>query len=109
MLVKQRHAKAFLKRADLPADRGLAQIERLAGMGEAARLGDRMKHPQLVPIHRHLLDFRETPPRALARFATPIRRRALPQYPPGRRETSHPPTPPCSPPQPRPTPYATPY
>src|SRR5712691_9765157 len=61
MPVEKRHAEAFLERADLPADGGLAQVERFAGMGEAARLGDRVKHPQLVPIHRHLLAFREPP------------------------------------------------
>src|SRR5437879_10798569 len=61
MPVEQRYAEAFLERADLPADRGLAQVERLAGMGEAARLGDRVKNPQLVPVHRHLLAFREPP------------------------------------------------
>ena len=51
MAVKQRHAEAFLERADLPADGGLAEVQRFAGMGEAARLGDGVKHPQLVPIH----------------------------------------------------------
>ncbi len=64
MPVEQRHAEAFLERADLPADGGLAEIERLARMGEAARLGNRMKNPQLVPVHRHLLAFRGPSPRS---------------------------------------------
>src|SRR6266851_2001602 len=66
MPVKQRHAEALLKRADLPAHRRLAEVQRLARMGKAARLGDRMKNPQLVPIHRHLLAFREAPSPNLA-------------------------------------------
>ena len=65
MAVEQRHAEAFLERADLPADRRLAEIQRLAGMGEAARLGDRVKDPQLVPIHRHV----RLPAAPPARFA----------------------------------------
>ena len=44
MPVKQRHAEAFLERADLSADGGLAEVQRFAGMGEAARLGDGVKH-----------------------------------------------------------------
>ena len=49
--VEQRHAQALLERADLAAHRRLAEIQRLAGMGEAAGLGDGMEDPQLVPIH----------------------------------------------------------
>ena len=61
MAMEQRHAEAFLERADLAADRGLAEIERLAGMGEAARLGDGVKHPQLVPVHRRCPSQRAAP------------------------------------------------
>ena len=48
--VEQRRAEAVLQRADLPADGGLAQAQRFAGMGEGPRLGDRVKDAQLVPI-----------------------------------------------------------
>ena len=51
--VEQRRAEAFLQRANLPADRGLRQVERLAGMGQTARIGDHVKYPELVPIHRN--------------------------------------------------------
>ena len=51
MAMEERHAEAFLERADLAADGGLAEVQRFAGMGEAARLGDGVKDPQLVPIH----------------------------------------------------------
>src|SRR5215472_10254248 len=51
MAVKQRDTEALLKRADLTAHRRLAQIQGLAGMGKAARLGDSVEDPQLVPIH----------------------------------------------------------
>ena len=51
MAVEQRHAEALLERADLAADGGLAEVQRFARMGEAARLGDGVKDPQLVPIH----------------------------------------------------------
>src|SRR4030095_15465435 len=50
---------ALFEGADLPADRRLAKVEGLPGMREAARLGDSVKHPQLVPIHRHLDCLRE--------------------------------------------------
>ena len=49
--MEQRNAEAFLERADLAADRGLAEVQRFPRMGEAACLGDGMKDPQLVPIH----------------------------------------------------------
>ena len=49
--VKQRYAQVRLKRADLPAHRRLAEAQFLAGMGEAARVGNRMKYPQFVPVH----------------------------------------------------------
>ena len=41
---------APLERADLPADRRLAQAQRFAGMRERARLGGRVENPQLVPV-----------------------------------------------------------
>ena len=53
MAVKQRDAQAFLKRADLPAYRRLAEIQRFPGMRETSRLCHRMEYPQLVPIHCH--------------------------------------------------------
>ena len=40
--MKQRHAEAFLKCADLAADRGLTEVQRLAGMGKAAGFGYRV-------------------------------------------------------------------
>ena len=46
--------EAFLERADLAADGRLAQVQRLARMGQAARVGHRVKDPQLVPVHRVL-------------------------------------------------------
>src|SRR5439155_21036170 len=49
--MKQGDADAFLQRTDLAADRGLAEVQGLAGMGEASRLGHRMEYAQLVPIH----------------------------------------------------------
>jgi hypothetical protein len=51
--VEQRRVQAFLQRADLPADRRLRQMQRVAGMRQAARIGDCMKYAQLVPIHGH--------------------------------------------------------
>jgi len=62
MTMEQRRIEALLERADLPADRGLAQAQLLAGMGEAASFGHRVKHPQLVPIHMHL--WKSVPARA---------------------------------------------
>ena len=37
--------------ADLPADRRLAHVQPLAGMGERAGLGGGVENPQLVPVH----------------------------------------------------------
>src|SRR5262249_29026081 len=51
--VEQRDAEALLQRADLAAHRRLAQVQRLARMGEAAGLGDRVEDAQLVPVHGH--------------------------------------------------------
>src|SRR5215469_10565331 len=90
MAVKQRHAEAFLERADLAAHRRLAQVQRLAGMGKAAGFGYRMEHAKLVPIHCH-----GTVPltysAAIIRLPWPAR------HPPARREISRFPAPPCSP------------
>src|SRR6185437_7681153 len=49
--VEERHAQALLKRADLPAHRRLAEVQRLARMGEASRFGDGVEDAQLVPVH----------------------------------------------------------
>src|SRR6185437_8302515 len=52
MTMEERHRKAFLERADLPADGGLAEVQRFAGMGEAARFRHSVENSELVPIHR---------------------------------------------------------
>ena len=49
--VEQRRAEILFERADLAADRRLAEAERLAGMGERAGVGRRLENAQLVPIH----------------------------------------------------------
>src|SRR6202040_3717652 len=49
--MEEGNAEAFLERADLPTDRRLAEVQRFTRMGKAARLGDGVKDPQLVPIH----------------------------------------------------------
>lgn len=51
MAMKQRQAQIFLQRRDLTADRRLAHVQRLAGMGEAAGGGCRMENPKFVPVH----------------------------------------------------------
>ena len=51
MPVEQRHPEFLLERRHLPAHRRLAHVERLARMGEAARLGRRVKDLELVPVH----------------------------------------------------------
>lgn len=53
--VKQRRIQLAFERADLPAHRRLAHIERLTRMGEAAGLGSRMENSELIPIHKILL------------------------------------------------------
>ena len=52
MAVEQRHLEVLLERADLAADRRLRQAQIMAGMGEAAGIGHRVKDSELVPIHR---------------------------------------------------------
>ena len=51
MAVEKGGVQAFLKRADLPGDRGLGQMKAVARMGQTARIGNRMKDSKLVPIH----------------------------------------------------------
>jgi hypothetical protein len=51
MPVEQRHFEILLERAHLTADGGLAEPQRLAGMGEGASVRGGLKDPQLVPIH----------------------------------------------------------
>ncbi len=49
--VEERGRERLLQPADLPADGGLRQAQRLAGMGERARVRDRVEDAQLVPVH----------------------------------------------------------
>ena len=51
MAVEQRHLQAVFQGRDLAAHRRLAEVQQLAGMGEAARLRHRVEDAQLVPIH----------------------------------------------------------
>ena len=53
--VEEGRSELLLERAHLPADRGLAHVERLAGPRERARLRGGVKDPQLVPVHLPLL------------------------------------------------------
>jgi hypothetical protein len=50
--MEQRRAELSFQRADLPAYRRLAHVQRLAGARERARGGGRVENPELVPIHR---------------------------------------------------------
>ena len=50
--MEKRGVEAFLKRADLAADRRLAQVQLVARMGQRPRVGHRMKYSELVPVHR---------------------------------------------------------
>ena len=84
--VEQRDTQAFLERADLPADGRLAEIQRLASMREAARLGHRVEYPQLVPVHPR---FPWSTPRPARRSPAIPQRACLPR-PPASRETSPP-------------------
>ena len=63
--VEKRRAEILFQRADLPADRGLAEAERFARMGERARFGRGLEYAQLVPIHGRPL----RPPRHYASSA----------------------------------------
>ena len=57
MPVKQRNVKIAFERADVTADRGLADAQRLACVREASRLGGSMKNAQFVPVQGHSLSF----------------------------------------------------
>jgi hypothetical protein len=50
MAVKKELTQAFFKRADLSADRRLAEIEALASMGKTACFGDRIKYSEFIPV-----------------------------------------------------------
>ena len=52
MAMEERRAEVLFERADLPADRRLAETERFAGMGERAGVRRGLENAQLVPIHR---------------------------------------------------------
>ena len=43
MAMKQRRVERGFKRAHLPADSGLTQVQRISRAGEASRIGNRMK------------------------------------------------------------------
>ena len=49
--VEQRRLELALERADLPAHRRLAEVEIVAGAGEAAGFRDGVEDPNLVPVH----------------------------------------------------------
>ena len=51
MAMEQRYVKALLKRADLPGDRRLTEIESLPCMGETTSLSYGMKNTKFIPIH----------------------------------------------------------
>ena len=51
MPMEQRRAEILFERADLTADGGLAETQRLPGMRERARLRRGLKNAQLIPIH----------------------------------------------------------
>ena len=54
MAMEQLRVEILLKSPNLPADGGLAQMQALTRMGEAAGLRNRMKYAQFVPIHRSI-------------------------------------------------------
>ena len=68
--MKQRDAQLLLERGDLPRYSRLREPERLAGVGEAARLGSGVKHLQLVPVHAHCRAARHSA--AIAGSASPF-------------------------------------
>ena len=53
--VEQWHLQRLFQRGNLPADGGLAQVQRVAGVGEAAGFRDGVEDTQLVPIHGSVL------------------------------------------------------
>src|SRR5215469_1851830 len=88
MTMEEGYREAFLERADLPAHRGLAEVQRLAGMREAARFRHAVEDPELVPIHR----------RRHGVASTPLQRANGPRQPPGISPLRAPPYSPCRPP-----------
>ena len=54
MTVEQGGVQAFFERADLAGNGRLRQMQRVAGMGEAACVGDCVKYSEFVPIHREI-------------------------------------------------------
>ena len=52
--MKQHNRKAPLQRRNLPADGGLAKMQKVAGTGETTGFGNGVKDPQFVPIHAYL-------------------------------------------------------
>ncbi len=51
MAMKERGLQLPLESADLTAHRGLTQAKIVPGAREAARFGDRIENPDLIPIH----------------------------------------------------------
>ena len=51
--MEQRGAEILLERADLPADRRLAQAQPLGGAREAAGLRHGVEDPDPIPVHHH--------------------------------------------------------
>ena len=52
MAMKKRNIQIAFKRADVTADRRLADAQRLAGMRETSRFRCSVENPKFVPIHR---------------------------------------------------------
>ncbi len=108
MAMKQRRAEIAFERADLPADRRLAEAQRFARVGERARLRGSLKDAQLVPVHdapRRRLPvlapetrYRPLQP-AHTRNVSGAKGRLIPRRrapAPARRASGRPPAPPCS-------------
>ena len=53
--MKQWRAEVGLQRSDLPADRRLAEAQRLARMRKRPSVRGRLKDAQLIPIHERFL------------------------------------------------------
>jgi hypothetical protein len=51
MAVKECGVQTFFQRTNLSGHRGLAEVEHVTGMGQAARVRDGVKYSELVPIH----------------------------------------------------------
>ena len=97
--MEERRAEVGFERADLAADRGLAETQRLAGVGERAGVGGRLKDAQLVPVHDRLPrdkpDYRWPPRTRTARAPLPTPPLASPA-PAARRASARPRARPCS-------------